>query len=230
MAGILLGTVALILLQGAVSSSAAPLPFALVKASNEAEELAMRGISLGTWMLSGVLAAGFGASWAQTPAPSSGTTAQAPSPAAAAAKRRAAARRKAAAQAKQSGAALQTIPMESAPPSPPTPPAVEAQQKAQDQHLLQQQEQQSAQAAQITNQQVQQAQKQKDAIQNEVRIQDAPGPAQTGVVPAAGPPLPPANSNDRIQDAPGPAQTLPQMPSTTPGQSAPTTQPAAPPQ
>jgi hypothetical protein len=126
--------------------------------------------------------------------------------------------------------ALQSIPLETAPPSPPTPPAAQAQQKAADQRLLEQQQAQSAQAAQITNRQVQQAQKQKDAIQNEVRIQDAPGPAQTGVVPAAGPPVAPVNANDRIQDAPGPAQTLPPMPSTTPSQlPAPPTQPVSPP-
>jgi hypothetical protein len=108
--------------------------------------------------------------------------------------------------------AVQTIRMESAPPTPPAPEPTAAQQKADDQKLLQQQQQQSAQAAQVTNQQVQQAQKQKDSIQNEIRIQDAPGPAQTGVVPAAGPPVAPANSEQRIQDAPGPAQTLPQLP------------------
>ncbi len=106
-------------------------------------------------------------------------------------------------------AAVQVIPLESAPPSPPTPPAAEAQQKAQDARVLEQQKQESAQAAQVTNRQVQQAQKQKDNVQQEVRIQDAPGPVQTGVVPAAGAPVAPVNSDSRIQDAPGPAQTLP---------------------
>jgi hypothetical protein len=90
---------------------------------------------------------------------------------------------------------------------------------------LEQQQRQSAQAAQITNQQVQQAQKQQDKVQQEVRIQDAPGPAQTGVVPAAGAPAAPANTDNRIQDAPGPAQTLP--PLAAPSQ--PPTQPNPPP-
>jgi hypothetical protein len=76
---------------------------------------------------------------------------------------------------------------------------------------------------------VQQAQKQKDAIQNEVRIQDAPGPAQTGVVPAAGPPVAPVNADDRIQDAPGPAQTLPPLPPAAPNPPA-QTPPTTPPQ
>lgn len=113
-------------------------------------------------------------------------------------------------------AAVKVIPLETAPPSAPTSPAVQAQQKAQDARLLEQQKQQSVQAAQITNQQVQQAQKQQESVQKEVRIQDAPGPAQTGVVPAAGPPVAPANAGQRIQDAPGPAQTLPPLAPATP--------------
>ena len=110
----------------------------------------------------------------------------------------------------------QVIPLESAPPSPPPSPAAEAAQRAKDQQLLKQQQQQSAQAAQITNQQVQKAQQQQDSVQKEVRIQDAPGPAQTGVVPASGPPVVPSNTDQRIQDAPGPAQTLPQPQQTSP--------------
>ena len=110
-------------------------------------------------------------------------------------------------------AAVQVIPLENAPPSPPTAPNVEAQQKAEDTRVLEQQKQQSAQAEQVTNQQVQQAQKQKDSVQQEVRIQDAPGPSQTGVVPAAGAPIAPVNTDTRIQDAPGPAQTSPRVPS-----------------
>ena len=102
------------------------------------------------------------------------------------------------------------IPMESAPPSPPPSPADEAAQKAKDQRLLEEQKRQSEQAAQVTNQQVEKAQKQQESVQKEVRIQDAPGPAQTGVVPAAGRPVAPASTDQRIQDAPGPAQTLPQ--------------------
>jgi hypothetical protein len=62
---------------------------------------------------------------------------------------------------------------------------------------------------------VQQATQQQQKVQNEVRIQDAPGPAQTGVVPGAGVPVAPVNADDRIQDAPGPAQTLPPLPATT---------------
>jgi hypothetical protein len=66
----------------------------------------------------------------------------------------------------------------------------------------------------VNNQQVQQVEKQQQAIQAEPRIQDAPGPAQTGVVPAAGVPVAPVNADQRIQDAPGPAQTLPPLPQT----------------
>jgi hypothetical protein len=97
-------------------------------------------------------------------------------------------------------------------------------QKVADQKLLQQQEAQSAHAAAVTNQVVEQAQKQQQKIQHEVRIQDAPGPSQTGVVPAAGVPVAPVNSDDRIQDAPGPAQTIAPLPATTAPAS--TTQPA----
>ena len=108
------------------------------------------------------------------------------------------------------------IPLETAPPSPPASPAVEAQQKAADQKLLEEQKRQSEQAAQVTNQQVEKAQKQQENVQKEVRIQDAPGPVQTGVVPAAGAPVAPASGDQRIQDAPGPAQTLPQPKVVTP--------------
>jgi hypothetical protein len=90
--------------------------------------------------------------------------------------------------------------------------------------LLLQQQAQSAQAAAIQNQVVQQAEKQRRQIQDEVRIQDAPGPAQTGVVPAAGPPVAPVNADDRIQDAPGPAQTIAPLPTTAPTTTAPTQQ------
>ncbi len=142
----------------------------------------------------------------------------------AAAKKRAAAHRRTGARAgaaksdAQSGArsGLVSIPLENAPPSTPASPAAVAQQKAVDRKLLEQQQAQSAHDAQITNQQVQQAQQQRDSIQKEVRIQDAPGPAQTGVVPAAGAPVAPVNADDRIQDAPGPAQTLPKLPATQP--------------
>lgn len=88
--------------------------------------------------------------------------------------------------------------------------------RAADKRLLQQQQSQSAHAADVNNQVVQQANAQRQKVQNEVRIQDAPGPAQTGVVPAAGVPLAPTTTDDRIQDAPGPAQTLPRLPATSP--------------
>jgi hypothetical protein len=88
--------------------------------------------------------------------------------------------------------------------------AQDQQQRAADQRLLQQQQAQSANAQQVNDQQVQAAQKQFERAQKEQRIQDAPGPAQTGVVPAAGTPVAPANMDRRIQDAPGPAQTMPQ--------------------
>jgi len=109
----------------------------------------------------------------------------------------------------------QVIPRESQGPSAPAPDETAAQ-RAADARLLQQQQAQSAQAATITNQVVEQAEKQRQAVQREVRIQDAPGPAQTGVVPAAGPPVAPVNADDRIQDAPGPAQTIAPLPATVP--------------
>lgn len=91
------------------------------------------------------------------------------------------------------------------------------QQRTADQRLLEQQQRQSDQAAQINNQQVRTAQKQRDNLQNEQRIEDAPGPSQTGTVPGRSTGQPGMNSmgtnpnNDvRIQDAPGPSQTLPQ--------------------
>ena len=125
------------------------------------------------------------------------------------------------------GVTPRVIPLESAPPSPPTPPADEAAQKAKDQRLLEDQKRQSVQAAQITNQQVDKAQRQQDSAQKEVRIQDAPGPVQTGVVPAVGAPVVPTNADQRIQDAPGPAQTLPQP---VPAQPQPQPQPSVPPE
>lgn len=104
-----------------------------------------------------------------------------------------------------------TIPLETTPPTPATDASFteESREKAADQRLLEQQQAQSSRAAQITNQTVEQAQKQQDSVQREQRIQDAPGPAQTGVVPIAGPPVQPAKNDTRIQDAPGPAQTVP---------------------
>lgn len=97
----------------------------------------------------------------------------------------------------------------------------DAQQRAADQRLLQQQQAASADAQRITDQQVKAAQKQHDQLQNESRIQDAPGASQTGVVPAAGSPVAPASGDQRIQDAPGPAQTLPPLPAPPPGSTRP---------
>lgn len=74
-----------------------------------------------------------------------------------------------------------------------------------DARVLAQQQAQSDKAARINDEQVRRAQQRQDAQQNEIRIQDAPGPAQTGVVPAAGPPVqtPPQQPQDqRIQDQP----------------------------
>ena len=172
--------------------------------SDEGEPMNIRGCS--TWILMAGLASG--ASGQTQTAPAQGQTGATSAPKPAVKRKRTTPR---------AAAPVQTIPIESAPPSAPPAPVPAAQQKADDARLLQQQRQQSAQAAQVTNQQVQQAQKQKDSVQNEVRIQDAPGPAQTGVVPAAGAPVAPVNSQQRIQDAPGPAQTLPQLPAAQPG-------------
>lgn len=109
--------------------------------------------------------------------------------------------------------------------------AAAAQQRAADQRLLQQQQAASAQAQQVNDQQVKAAQKQHDQLQNEQRIQDAPGLTQTGVVPAAGAPVAPMNGDHRIQDAPGPAQTLPPVQSAPSQLPAPQTTPnSAPPQ
>ena len=115
-----------------------------------------------------------------------------------------------------------TIARESAGPSAPAS-DISPEQRAKDQALLQQQQARSAHAAVVTNQVVEAAQQRQMQQQNEVRIQDAPGPSTTGVVPGAGTPVAPVNSDDRIQDAPGPAQTLPKLPVTAPATSAPAT-------
>ncbi len=85
--------------------------------------------------------------------------------------------------------------------------ASSSRQQAADQKLLKQQKAQSARAAALNEQQIQAAQQQSDAQQKQNRIQDVPGPTQTGVVPAYGRPVEPGNQ--RIEDAPGPAQTIP---------------------
>lgn len=112
------------------------------------------------------------------------------------------------------GANTQTIGIETAAPTAATAQSRRraAAQNAADQRLLEQQQAQSAEAGRVNDQIVKTAQQRQDRLQREVRIQDAPGPAQTGVVPAAGTPVAPASSDStdtRIQDAPGPAQTLP---------------------
>jgi hypothetical protein len=169
------------------------------------------------------MAVGAGVCRGQSSTPAPGPSSANPHPATAPAKKKPVAARP---TGKPAGT-TEVIPLESAPPSPPPSPAAEAEQKAKDQRLLDEQKRQSEQAAQITNQQVDKAQKQQDSVQKEVRVQDAPGPAQTGVVPATGPPVVPASGDQRIQDAPGPAQTLPQpQPATVPAQ----TQPSNPPE
>jgi len=166
---------------------------------------AMRRFRVGAWAVAGALVAGLGLSWGQNPSPTPSAVAPS-SPAATVAPKKRATRRTTVPPA---SSPVQVIPLETAPPSPPPSPAAEARQKAEDQRLLEQQKRESAQAAEITNKEVEKAQKQQESVQKEVRIQDAPGPAQTGVVPAAGPPVAPASGDQRIQDAPGPAQTLP---------------------
>ena len=138
-------------------------------------------------------------------------------------------------QTSTTGQQLKRIPIEQAPPSSPGPDETSAQ-RAADQKLLLQQQTQSAQAAQVTDQQVRTAQQRIDKVQGEQRIQDAPGPSQTGIVPAAGPPLVPASGGSStsggsaIQDAPGPAQTLAPPPQPTGSVPAQPLQPAQPPQ
>lgn len=106
--------------------------------------------------------------------------------------------------------------------------ATAAQQRATDQQILQQQQARSDKAAQVNDQIVRTAQKQADQRANETRIQDAPGPAQTGVVPAAGPPVAPVNTSapnaPRIVEPPTsppsvPPSQLPATPQSAPPQS-----------
>ena len=123
---------------------------------------------------------------------------------------------------------VQQIQVESAPPTPPSASATaqEAQQRAADQQLLKQQQEQSDKAAQVNNAIVEKAQKQQDSIQKEQRIQDAPGPAQTGagVTPQVGlPAVPPAGQSQDIQNVPG--QALPASTSISPSDLPPATPP-----
>jgi hypothetical protein len=95
--------------------------------------------------------------------------------------------------------------------SPPEPQKVAAQaeelQRQQDGRLWQQQEAQSQKAQEELNQEVERAQKEQDQMENEPRIQDAPGPEQMGLPTGLEQP-----EEERIQDAPGPAQTMPAQP------------------
>jgi hypothetical protein len=127
-------------------------------------------------------------------------------------------------------APAQRIPIETA--SPATPTAVEAaqqaQQRAADQKLLQQEQEQSDKAAQINNAIVEKAQKQQEQMQKEVRIQDAPGPAQTGagVTPQVGMPTVPTGLNSQgIPPQPAPAQSI--SPSDLPSLATPATNPSS---
>jgi hypothetical protein len=116
--------------------------------------------------------------------------------------------------------------------SPPDPQKIEAQaeelQRQQDGRLWQQQEAASQKAQEELNQEVERSQKEQDQMENEQRIQDAPGPEQMGfpagleqpeeerIQDAPGPAQtlqgqPGQESEPRIQDAPGPAQTMPQQ-------------------
>jgi hypothetical protein len=87
---------------------------------------------------------------------------------------------------------------------------LEAIQREQDGQLLLRQRADSQRQQQEQERDVQQWAKTVQAQQDEPRIQDAPGPAQTGVLPGVPPPGQPSDEEEqRIQDAPGPAQTIP---------------------
>jgi hypothetical protein len=81
-----------------------------------------------------------------------------------------------------------------------------AQQKAQDARLEQQQEAASQKAQRELDHEVEQSQKVQEQMQQEPRIQDAPGPEQMGLPPGLE-----GQTEQGIQDAPGPTQT-PQQP------------------
>jgi hypothetical protein len=90
----------------------------------------------------------------------------------------------------------------------PATPAQDAQQRAQDAKVEAQAQARSAADAKVNDAIVQKAQERQDKVQTEIRIQDAPGPAQTGVVPAAGPPVVPATSTAPVTTPPPPGQRL----------------------
>jgi hypothetical protein len=104
---------------------------------------------------------------------------------------------------------------------------LEAMQREQDERLLRRQQADSQRQQQQQEQAVQRRAKEVQAQQDEPRIQDAPGPGETGLLPGMPPPpSQPSNGEEqRIQDAPGPAQTIP---APQPSQQQP--QPEAPPQ
>jgi hypothetical protein len=97
--------------------------------------------------------------------------------------------------------------------SPPDPQKIAAQaeelQRQQDGRLWQQQEAASQRAQEELNQEVERGQKEQEQMENEPRIQEAPGPEQMGL-PAGLEQT--GQEEERIQDAPGPAQTLPGQP------------------
>jgi hypothetical protein len=158
----------------------------------------MRGIRPVYWLLAAGFSVGVALSSAQTTASTQPTKASSP--------------KKAKTHHKRVTGRTHVVRMESAPAAS-TGSAMatqDGQQRAADQSLLRQQQAQSANAQKVNDQQVQAAQKQFDKAQREQRIQDAPGPAQTGVVPSSGVPTTQTNPDQRIQDAPGPAETLPQ--------------------
>jgi hypothetical protein len=82
-------------------------------------------------------------------------------------------------------------------------------QRQQDGRLWQQQEAESQKAQQELNQEVERGQKEQEQMENEPRIQDAPGPEQMGLPTGLEQPSQPGSDGERIQDAPGPSQTLP---------------------
>ena len=103
----------------------------------------------------------------------------------------------------------------------------EARQREQDGQLWQKQEAESQKAQEELNHEVERAQKEQDEMQEEPRIQDAPGtvdfgqPVQAGeeqerIQDAPGPGSmlsgQPDQAAPRIQDAPGPVQAVPQLP------------------
>jgi hypothetical protein len=114
--------------------------------------------------------------------------------------------------------AAPVVQMPSAAPQPD--PQLAARQRLQDQRLYERQEAASQKAQRELDVEVQQSQKAQDDMQAEPRIQDAPGPAETGAPPGfLGEPAP-GQEAPRIRDSPPPpSQTQPVQPvSPTPPQ------------